>query len=245
MYTIGPITYDVRRDRRDLVVQFDEDSRQRVAGSFKLPPHTAFIAALNAAQQRFCPYIRKDDRPWNIHSKIASSYKRILNNALPRNARGTSLKQRLNKIYKVFSQTPCPNLDKAANVLAKIENRLPVDERNRLSERLNRLIRDHRIPLDSWALTWYWRALFTALPTIHATSDLPLPAKEDKPKIKIRILQVRNWTMVLVYSEEIGKDAKSDDFLPIRKLLRPPLFCKSYRYTTWDQYFSIFGFQEI
>ncbi len=76
-----------------------------------------------------------------------------------------------------------------------------------------------------WPLAWYWKLLLPVL-------------KDWKPECRdqwrIKICQVRQWVMVLIYEYRNGS----------RRLLRPPLFGPSERISQADQYWLLLSFKQ-
>ena len=93
-------------------------------------------------------------------------------------------------------------------------------------DRKNKLDAIVKLATNPWPLAWYWKALFTGFAGLlegdgHKTFG--------DAEIVVRIAQIRQWVLVLVYTEKNGR----------RNLLRPPLFGYSERIANWDQYLAL------
>lgn len=79
---------------------------------------------------------------------------------------------------------------------------------------------------NTWPMAWYWKAV---LPTLQYWDD------SCKDRWLVKISQIRQWVMVLVYEElDTGQS----------RLLRPPLFGPSQRILQDDQYWLLLAFQK-
>lgn len=81
---------------------------------------------------------------------------------------------------------------------------------------------------NSWPISWYWKALLSVAHRYKKEA-------EGKPNINwyVCLSQVRQWNMVVVYSE------KKEGEETIRTLLRPPLFGESDHILREDAYFAL------
>lgn len=88
--------------------------------------------------------------------------------------------------------------------------------------------------IDAWPLAWYWKALFPGLPALlNALGEL-----DPDSTILIRLSQVRQWVLAIVYKVEGTETPRQ------QTLLRPPLLGRSDRITLWDQYITLLSLTE-
>lgn len=62
--------------------------------------------------------------------------------------------------------------------------------------------------------------------------------------VKIQVSKIRQWVLVAVYTEKIVLNKHINLYVPKRTLLRPPLFGRSDRFTTWEEYLSLCQFED-
>ena len=74
-----------------------------------------------------------------------------------------------------------------------------------------------------WPLDWYWKVLVTCMPKWW---------KEEYEEIEIEISQIRRWVLLTAYTwvEDKGGGERQ------RRLVRAPIFGRSDRIASWDQY---------
>ncbi len=101
-------------------------------------------------------------------------------------------------------------------------------------EELSTLTEKIKVETSSWPLAWYWKSLLPGLPSLLEEYKIP-----RESEIKIRISQIRQWTLALVYREDEIAGIPSKQ----QTLLRPPLFGRSDRLTLWDQYITLMALE--
>lgn len=74
-----------------------------------------------------------------------------------------------------------------------------------------------------WPLDWYWKVLVTCIPKWW---------EQDSQEIEIEIAQIRRWVLLTAYTRAKGDDGASEQ----RQLVRAPIFGRSDRIASWDQY---------
>ncbi len=163
-----------------------------------------FVDALDYFCQKFYPHVPQDKRPWELHWMWKKEIPSL-----------EQEKEECEKIVKIKGET---------KELAIRISKLNTDIKSKREE-VEEEVKD---ALKKWPLAWYWKALFTAFPKFLKDG------KFKESEVTIRISQIRDWVLVVVY-EESGKN---------KKLLRPPLFGRSERVINWDQYLTLWQFRD-